>query len=97
MTRYCDSVPHNRLLSKLKGYGMDGQLLEWFQCFLVGRHQRVHVNGSWARVNSGIPQGLVLGPLLFALYVNELPSLVSSSLLMFADDIKSIYCTLYPS
>ena len=60
----------------------------------------MHVNGSlfsWARVNSGIPQGLVLGLLLFALYVNELPSLVSSSLLMFADDIKSIYCTLYPS
>jgi len=91
-----DSVPHNRLLGKLKGYSADGQLFEWFRCFLVGRHQRVHVNGflfSWAQVDSGVPQGSVLGPLLFTLYVNELPSLVSNSLLMFADDIK-LYWTI---
>jgi len=51
----------------------------------------VHVNGSlscWAQVNSGVSQGLMFGPLLLALYVNELLFLVSSSLLMFADDIK---------
>ena len=84
-----DTVPHNSY--KLRGYGVDGKLLEWFRSFLTDRHQCVQINGSislWARAKSGVSQGSVLGPLLFALYVNELPSLVSSPILMFADDIK---------
>ena len=91
-----DTVPHARLLLKLQAYGINGELLNWFKSFLTDRHQCVRVNGSlscWERVRSGVPQGSVLGPLLFALYVNELPSLVSSKLLMFADDIK-LYCTI---
>ena len=67
---------------------MEGDLLEWFRSFLTDRFQRVQINesvSSWVRVRSRVPQGSVLGPLL---YVNELPSLVSSPLLMFADDIK---------
>jgi len=63
----------------------------------MGRYQCVKVNGtlsSWEQVSSGVPQGSVLGPLLFALHVNELPSLVSSKLLMFADDIK-LYCRIH--
>jgi len=63
----------------------------------MGRHQCVKINGtlsSWEWVSSGIPQGSVLGPLLFTLYVNELPSQVSSKLLMFTDDIK-LYHTIY--
>lgn len=90
-----DSVPHARLLSKLQAYGIDGQLLNWFNSFLTGRRQRVRINSglsSWAQVSSGVPQGSVLGPLMFALYINELPSLVSSQILMFADDIKLYRC-----
>jgi len=73
-----DSVPHNRLLNKLKGYGVDRKLLGWFRCFFVDRYQHVQVNGSLSsltRVTSGVPQGSVLGSLLFALYANELSSL----------------------
>jgi len=65
-------------------------MLVWFRGCLMGRHQCVKVNGtlsSWEQVSSGVPQVSVLGPLLFALYVNELPSLISSKLLMFADDV----------
>ena len=87
-----DSVPHVRLLSKLKAYGIDGPLLKWFKSFLVGRRQCVRITGtlsSWTQVKSGVPQGSILGPLLFTLYVNELPSLVSSSVVMFSDDIAA--------
>jgi len=80
----------------LKAHGITGKLLVWFRSFLMGRHQCVKVNGalsSWERVSSGALQGSVLGPLLFALCINELPSLVSSKLLMFADEIK-LYHTM---
>jgi len=74
-----DSVPHARLLLKLQVYGITGKLLVWLKSFLIGRHQCVKINGtlSWERVCSGVPQGSFLGSLLYALYVNELPSLVS--------------------
>ena len=94
-----DSIPHTRLLLKLQAYGINGQLLSWFKSFLTGRRQCVKINGvlsSWVQVSSGVPQGSILGPLLFSLYVNELPSLVSSQLLMFADDIK-LYRTIRSS
>ena len=66
------------------------------QKFSYGSTSMCYINGvlsSWVQVSSGVPQGSTLGPLLFSLYVNELPSLVSSQLLMFADDIK-LYCTI---
>ena len=86
-----DSVPHIRLLTKLKGYGIDGNVCGWIRQFLIGRRQRVQVGGSlsnWAPVTSGIPQGSVLGPILFVIFINDMPSVVNSYIELFADDSK---------
>ena len=84
-----DVVPHQRLLHKLDHYGIRGTTLNWIQNFLTNRTQKVVVDGSSsesAREKSGVPQGTVLGPLLFLTYINDLPSTVSSQVRFFADD-----------
>ena len=84
-----DKVPHKRLLSKLSAYGIDGNLLDWFSSFLSNRIQRVVCDGevsSSKQVLSGVPQGTVLGPLLFLLYVNDIPANINSTIRLFADD-----------
>ena len=89
--RAFDSVPHLRLLRKLHDMGVRGTLLEWLRSFLTERKQRVVVNGSvsdWTVVGSGIPQGTVLGPVLFIAFVNDLPGCIESSCKLFADDTK---------
>ena len=86
-----DTVPHKRLLVKLEGYGVTGKCLAWLNAFLDGRRQRVIINGeksSWEDVYSGIPQGSVLGPVLFVIFINDIPDVVKQSVQMFADDTK---------
>ena len=86
-----DSVPHLRLLKKLYSYGIAGKLLDWIASFLIGRRQQVVLEGShsdWTEVASGVPQGSVLGPLLFIIYVNDLPDVIKSGIKLFADDAK---------
>ncbi|KAL5250782.1 hypothetical protein ACHWQZ_G016501 [Mnemiopsis leidyi] len=88
-----DTVPHFRLLSKLEGFGIKGIVLEIIKDFLTERTMRVCVEGQWSEVKhvlSGVPQGSVLGPLLFILYVNDLPDIVKNKIKLFADDLKLI-------
>ena len=86
-----DTVPHRRLMKKLKAYGISGSVYEWIDEYLSGRSQVVVVNGeksNEAPVISGIPQGTFLGPLLFVVYINDLLDNISSNGLMYADDTK---------
>ena len=86
-----DSVLHERLLKKYYAYGFRDDLFNWIQNFLKGRRQRAPVNSSlsgWSNVISGIPQGSVLGPLFFAIFINDLPSLLRDKILLFTDDTK---------
>jgi len=88
-------VSHCRLLKKLEAYGIKGSLLMWINNFLINRVQQVGLKGSTSKtfsVSSGVPQGSVIGSLLFLVYNNDIPEHVGCSISMFADDTK-IYTT----
>jgi hypothetical protein len=85
-----DSVDHNILLAKLKLYGVTGNLLNWFADYLHGRLQRVVVDSVASQWTSRVPQGHILGPILFAIFINDFPDvvLVKSRTALYADDSK---------
>ncbi len=86
-----DSVNHRFLLAKMNSLGLGDAVVRWIKAYLSGRVSRVHVGGEHLgaiSMHSDIPQGSVIGPLLFLLFVNDLPDVLETMTLLFADDVK---------
>ena len=93
MSKAFDKVWHEGLLHKLRQNGLEGNILKFFESYLSNRKQRVVLNGkcsNWAPIHSGVPQGSVLGPLLFLIFINDLECGIKSQIKFFADD-TSLY------
>ena len=88
---------HDGIIFKLKAYGVEGELLSLLKNYLENREQRVVLNGQtseWRKIMSGVPQGSVLGPLLFLIYINDLPDGINSLCKIFADN-TSFFSKVY--
>ena len=88
-----DKVPHLRLIENIAANGIGGKISKWIQCWLTDREQRVilivnNATSDWLAVLSGVPQGSVLGPCLFVIYINHIDDTVSSKILKFANYTK---------
>ena len=94
-----DSVPYRRLLFKLQRYGIRGKVQEWIKFFLTERYQRVVINGtpsSFNKVTSGVLQGTIIGPILFLLYINDMPRYIQHShISLFAYDANVFKRIIY--
>ena len=91
-----DTVPHKCLIQQVKSFGIKGEALQWIEAFLSNRRQRVRVNGKlsgFKPVLSGVPQGSILGPILFTIFVNDIPEEINNIISMYADDTK-IYAAI---
>ena len=99
-TKAFDKVPHQRLLLKLRAHGTDGAVCDWIGAWLRDRWQKVRLEGScssWRQVFSGVPQGSVLDPVLFLIFINDLEVGTTSRILKFANDTKLFRTVVNPS
>jgi retron-type reverse transcriptase len=86
-----DKVSHSKLIQKLEAYGVNSILVKWIKSFFTDRKQRVIIgdnSSEWEDVTSSVPQGSVLGPLLFTIFINDLPERVKNECKLYADDSK---------
>ena len=88
-----DKVPHKKLLQKMAAHGITGKIKNWTENWLTGRQQRVVINGdgsSWEEVKSGVPQGSLLGPVLFKIHINDIDRIIEliTLLIKYADNTK---------